>query len=113
MPRPQSLQETLPAFARVARRFWPHLRNERRLIIISLLALFAEIGLRLLEPWPLKFVFDRVLTPTTTSTSSLPFIDSLDAGALLLASAIAVIVFTGLRAAAAARIQRGRRVRLL
>jgi ATP-binding cassette subfamily B protein len=36
----------------LARRFWPYLRRERPLIAVSLLALYAEIGLRLLEPWP-------------------------------------------------------------
>ena len=56
MPRPQTLQETVPAFGRVARRFWPHLKSERRLIFISLIALFAEIGLRLLKPGRSSFV---------------------------------------------------------
>lgn len=102
MARTRTLQETLPAFLRVARRFWPHLQKERRLIIVSVAALFAEIGLRLLEPWPLKFVFDFVLIPNeTSSTPSLPSAGGLDSGTLLVVSAVAVVVFTGLRAGAA------------
>src|SRR6476620_2128886 len=102
MPRPQTLQETVPAFGRVARRFWPHLKSERRLIFISLIALFAEIGLRLLEPWPLKFVFDLVLAPGgSNSGSAFPILASMDAATLLMISAISIVVFTALRAAAA------------
>src|SRR5207249_12277636 len=40
---------------------WPYVRRERPLIVVSLLALYAEIGLRLLEPWPLKVVLDHVV----------------------------------------------------
>src|SRR2546422_6115232 len=43
-------------------RSWPYVRRERPLIVVSLLALYAEIGLRLLEPWPLKVVLDHVVS---------------------------------------------------
>ena len=43
------------------RHFGPEIREQRAWVIGAMLALFAEIGLRLLEPWPLKLVFDRVL----------------------------------------------------
>src|SRR5437773_488849 len=51
----------IPSFCRVPAYFWPYLRPHRRLIAGSMVALFAEVILRLLEPWPLKFVFDRLL----------------------------------------------------
>jgi ATP-binding cassette, subfamily B, bacterial len=92
-------------FMKIVQRFWPYLRKERRLITGSLLALFTEVGLRLLEPWPLKFVFDRVI-PTNAGqsparSSGIPLVDSLDPMSLLMFSAIGIVVITALRAMAA------------
>ena len=61
MGRPQKLKEIIPGFWHIVQRFRPYIRQEWRLIIISLLALLAEVGLRLLEPWPLKIIFDGVI----------------------------------------------------
>jgi len=46
---------------RVGRRFWPLLRNQRLAAAGAVTALLAEVALRALEPWPLKYVFDEVL----------------------------------------------------
>src|SRR5207248_10228811 len=51
----------LPGLWRISKYFWPHARKHPGLIVIAFLALLAEVGLRLMEPWPLKFVFDRIL----------------------------------------------------
>ena len=84
------------------RHFWPHIRKQRALIVGSLLALFAEVGLRLLEPWPLKFVLDRVIVTTPAGgLSGIPAIDALDPITLLTLSALGVVVIVGLRALAA------------
>src|SRR2546429_8731517 len=102
MGRPLSLRDSLPGLGRLTRRFWPYVRRERPLIMVSLLALYAEIVLRLLEPWPLKWVLDRVAGVTRhRGFSRLPFLDALDPAMLLALSAVAVIVFAGLRALAA------------
>ncbi|HEV8265836.1 MAG TPA: ABC transporter ATP-binding protein [Gemmatimonadales bacterium] len=102
MGRPLTLRDSLPGLRRLARRFWPYLRRERPLITVSLFALYAEIGLRLLEPWPLKWVLDRVTGATHhRGLSRLPFLDALDPATLIALSALAVIVFAGLRALAA------------
>jgi ATP-binding cassette subfamily B protein len=101
LARNDELRKSLPGLSRIARRFWPHLRKERRLIATSLLALFAEVGLRLLEPWPLKFVFDSVLASKPGQNSSgVPLIDRLDPSTLLIAAAVAVVAITALRALA-------------
>src|SRR2546428_765581 len=102
MGRPLSLRDSLLGLGRLTRRFWPYVRRERPLIMVSLLALYAEIVLRLLEPWPLKWVLDRVAGVTRhRGLSRLPFLDALDPPTLLALSAVAVIVFAGLRALAA------------
>jgi len=102
MGRPLTLRDSLPGLGRVTRRFWPYLGRERPLIVASLLTLYIEIGLRLLEPWPLKVVLDRVVaTVRGHGVRRLPFLDAVDAGTLLALAALAVIVFAGLRALAA------------
>ncbi|MBU6411080.1 MAG: ABC transporter ATP-binding protein, partial [Verrucomicrobia bacterium] len=61
MPRPQSFKESIPGLWRVLRHFWPETRKHYWLILGSSLALLGEVLFRLLEPWPLKVVFDRVI----------------------------------------------------
>jgi len=102
MKRRRTFQQSLPGLGRIIGRLWPEIRKHRLLIVGSLLALLAEVALRALEPWPLKFIFDRVLEvkPHGSRTASLHFLDSLPAGALLGVAALAIIVFTGLRALA-------------
>ena len=55
------LKEAGPALARIVRRFRPHIREQRRLLVLGLVALFLEVGLRLVEPWPLAYVIDAVV----------------------------------------------------
>ncbi len=84
------------------RHFGPEIRAQRRWVGLSLAALFAEVGLRLLEPWPLKIVFDHVLgTRSSTSTSPLEWPASLTPIEGLTLAAVALVGFTGLRALAA------------
>lgn len=86
-------------FFRIVRHFWPEVRRHRLLIAGSLAAFFAEAAIMVLEPWPLKFIFDRVITVKhTIQASGIALIDSLPAGTLLIAGAIAIVVLSGLRA---------------
>jgi ATP-binding cassette subfamily B protein len=66
-----------------------------------MLALLARTGLRLLEPWPLKFVLDRVLGAKDSGRfSGIVAIDSLDSMTLLTLAALALVTITWLRAMA-------------
>ena len=58
MGRPQDLRESATGLKRTLVHLAPYLRPERRLIAGSLMALLMEVAFRLLEPWPLKVVFD-------------------------------------------------------
>ncbi len=100
MGRRQTLQESLPSLWRILRHLRPYLRPQRWLLAGSLLALLAEVGLRALEPWPLKFVFDHLLRGPHSS-SPLPLVGALEPLTLLTLAALAVVVFTSLRALAA------------
>jgi ATP-binding cassette, subfamily B, bacterial len=100
--RPQTLQKSLPGLWRIWRHFLPYIRQQRILIAASLLALFAEIGLRLLEPWPLKIVFDHVLVATSKREQwGIPAIDALTPATLLTLAVLGVVAIAGLRAVAA------------
>jgi ATP-binding cassette, subfamily B, bacterial len=101
MGSPQPLQRSLPSLGRILKYFWPHVRQYRLLMGMSLLALFAEVGLRLLEPWPLKFVFDHVIgSHSKRGPAFFSKLESSDPKWLLLWAALAVVVITGLRAIA-------------
>jgi len=101
MGNPQTLHDSLPGFGRIVRRFGPHIRKQRLLIAGSLLALVAEIGLRLLEPWPLKLVFDHIFGSAPIGDLGGRFA-VLTRGplALLTFATVAMVAITGLRSLA-------------
>lgn len=110
MNRPEAdLRRAAPGLGRMVRRFWPLLRRERGLLWGAFAALFAQVVLRLLEPWPLKFVLDRVITaspaaaPTAAPAaggSGLAFLDALPPDRLLLAVSLGLVGIVALRALA-------------
>ena len=87
----------LPGLRRTLRRFAPHLRAERRLLALGMLALFVEVAMRLLEPWPLAWVIDAVVVAAGADLSVQP---RDDLGALLVVAAVAVFGAIALRALA-------------
>ena len=101
MPRPSSLRDALPGIWQICRRFRPEIARYRLLLGGSMAALVAELGLRLLEPWPLKLVFDHVLMPPRGRRSTLPLFEPFEPLTVVTVAAIAVVVFVGLRALAA------------
>src|SRR3989475_9220435 len=101
MLSPKPLPQGLPSLWRILKYFWPHARQYRALITGSLAALFAEVALRLLEPWPIKFVFDHILGSKISTHTAMPeVLNALDPTSLLTLAALAVITFTALRALA-------------
>jgi ATP-binding cassette subfamily B protein len=65
------------------------------------LALFLEVGLRALEPWPLKFVIDRLLSAKSSHRlPTLAALDGYDPATLLAIAALALIVISAMRALA-------------
>ena len=101
MARPQALRRSLPSLWRVVRYLGPYLRARRGLLAGSSVALVAEIALRLLEPWPLKLVFDHVIPSAATAGSlGIAALDRLGPLQLLTVAAGAVVAISGLRALA-------------
>lgn len=91
MARTKSIAEALPALRRLFRHCGPELRKQRWTITGSVLALLSEVVFRLLEPWPLKFVFDRLLNPRDAAQTN-------NAPTLLAWAAVALAAILALRA---------------
>jgi len=66
---PVGLRDSVPGLRRTLRQFRPHIREQKRLLAGGSAALFAEVAMRLLEPWPLKFVLDAVIVETGADLS--------------------------------------------
>lgn len=82
---------------RIRKRFQPYLRGHGLMLSGSLAALLCMTLMRLLEPWPLAFLVDHVLRiKPGQAPALLPF--GLDTTQLVLLSAAALVLFTGLRA---------------
>src|SRR5699024_7568816 len=96
--RPQTLRESLHRLAGTRGSFTAHLRPERPLIAGGLAALLAEVGMRLAEPWPLKFVIDGVIAEA--GADGVPT-QSISLQAVLLLACAALPVVVALRALAA------------
>ncbi|MFT3691069.1 MAG: ABC transporter transmembrane domain-containing protein [Paenirhodobacter sp.] len=60
MARPETLSQSLPGIGRILRRLAPYMRPHRGLILGGGAALIAATLMKLAEPWPLKFVIDRL-----------------------------------------------------
>lgn len=101
MSRPANLRQCLPGLWHMLSRFRPYLRKQRNLIAGSLVLLCSGVLLRLLEPWPLKIVFDRVIpVQHRKALADIPALDSLDPMTLLVLAAVGLVVVIALRAVA-------------
>ncbi|MCB1849757.1 MAG: ABC transporter ATP-binding protein [Gammaproteobacteria bacterium] len=99
MSRKASVAASLMGLGRFVRVFGPHVRHHWKLIGIGLTGLLAGTLMRILEPWPLKFVIDRITaTGSTQARVSVDSIDQLPTETLLLLAAAALIAIASLRA---------------
>ncbi len=96
-----NLTESVPGLWRIIQTFLPQIRKQRSLLIVSFFALLAETVLRVLEPWPLKFIFDKViLVGVGAKPIGVPLLDKLEPMALLTLLALSLVVIAGFRGAA-------------
>jgi ATP-binding cassette subfamily B protein len=101
MAQPQSIKQSFPGLWRVLRHFWPETRRHKWLMAGSWTALLLEVVFRLLEPWPLKVVFDRVIGKMHGAHGyRVSFFDIFDPITLLVIMATLTVMLTALRAIA-------------
>jgi ATP-binding cassette subfamily B protein len=98
MTRPETLNEALPGLGRVLRRLAPYMRPYRGLLVGGSFALVAATLMKLVEPWPPKFVIDRVVPGDFAGTTTAGWLAGLTSLELLALCAFAVVAATGLRA---------------
>lgn len=97
--RPDGLRKSVPGLRRILPHFKPYVGKHKALAGGSFAVLFGEVAFRLLEPWPLKFILDRVIvTDSSGGESGIGFIDAMSPMNLLTFCAVAVVVIIGLRA---------------
>lgn len=101
MKRTAPIKPAIPGLWRVMRYFWPDIRRQWLLLMVSGIALLVEVGLRVLEPWPLKLIFDYVLIPAQSDRGLLSPLATLDPLLLLTAAVMSIVAITGLRSIAA------------
>ncbi|MEB3355898.1 MAG: ABC transporter ATP-binding protein [Synechococcales bacterium] len=102
MPRAKSPQATLPGIGRILRQFMPQIAKERVLLALSFLAMLLETAMRLLEPWPLKFIFDNIIIPGfATQPSASTSFWGLSPLTALTVLAVSLVGISSLRGAAA------------
>ncbi|MCY7397896.1 MAG: ABC transporter ATP-binding protein/permease [Sphingomonas bacterium] len=98
-PRPVRLAQMRGGMRRILHHLRPYLPRYRGLIGGALLALIGATLMRLIEPWPLKLVIDRVLVvPPVGAPLGILFIDELAPLALLTACAALVVAVIAVRA---------------
>jgi ATP-binding cassette subfamily B protein len=103
--QPPTLAKSLPGLRRIVAHFLPSLRKQRFLVAASLLSLLAEVVLRALEPWPLKFIFDRIFNVGkskhhVSKLLDLQALNELEPTTLITLAALAIVAITALRALA-------------
>ncbi|MGB3755994.1 MAG: ABC transporter ATP-binding protein [Rivularia sp. (in: cyanobacteria)] len=100
--KPKNIKAALPGISQILRRFAPQIKKERNLLIMSFLGLMAEIALHLLEPWPLKLIFDYILVPDfKAKISELPLLSQFTPVTLVTIFSLSLIAIVALRACAA------------
>jgi len=101
MARPQKTRELAPRLSQVVSRFWPYTRNHRWLMTGSMVALLAEVLLRLLEPWMLALVLDHVILQQPGTPTSIPLLGNVEPMTVLTVASVGLVVAVSLRAGAA------------
>jgi ATP-binding cassette, subfamily B, bacterial len=94
-----NVRQSLPSLRRIITRFSPQIRRQRWLLAGSFIALLLETGLRLLDPWILKFIFDElILKNFDTSLIGIEALRNLPPVTVLTIASISIVVIAVLRA---------------
>jgi ATP-binding cassette, subfamily B, bacterial len=94
-----NIRQALPSMRLIITRFSPQIRRQRWLLTGSFIALLLETGLRLLDPWILKFIFDElILKKFDTSLISIEALRNLPPVTVLTIASSSIVVIAVLRA---------------
>ncbi|MCK6262122.1 ABC transporter ATP-binding protein/permease [Vibrio sp. ZSDE26] len=88
----------MPKLIQFLKYVWPYIKQKKWLVIGAFTGLLGQTVLRLLEPWPLKFIIDRLVSPEFDSSSDLQFLASFSLPTYFAALAFALVIITMSRA---------------
>lgn len=77
MTKAKRLSQSLPSLSRFINYVMPYIKQRKWLIIGAFVCLFGQTLLRLLEPWPLKYIIDRLASPEFSASKDLQLLASL------------------------------------
>ncbi|RMF69285.1 MAG: ABC transporter ATP-binding protein [Cyanobacteria bacterium J069] len=99
--RPKTAKATIVGWRRILTRFWPEVRKEKFLLTLAWVGLLGEILAQLLEPWPLKLIFDYIIVPdAAVRPLPIPALNDISEVALLTILTICIVLATALKAGA-------------
>lgn len=98
MARPKGLSQSLPALIQFGRYISPYVKQRKWLIVGAFAGLFGQTLVRLLEPWPIKFIIDKLVTPEQIETGLLESLNQVDSSTFFMFMALALVSITIARA---------------
>ncbi|WP_448601571.1 ABC transporter ATP-binding protein [Thermoleptolyngbya sp.] len=99
--QPKTVKATIVGWRRILTRFWPEVRKEKFLLTLAWVGLLGEILAQLLEPWPLKLIFDYIIVPeSAVRPLPIPALHNIPEVALLTILTICIVLATALKAGA-------------
>lgn len=67
MARPKGFKQALPGLKKFLTYTAPYIREKRGVLVMAFICLFGQALLRMIEPWPLKFIIDRLVISDPSS----------------------------------------------
>ncbi|MEM7647541.1 MAG: ABC transporter ATP-binding protein [Cyanobacteria bacterium P01_A01_bin.70] len=99
--RPKTARAAIVGWRRILTRFWPEVRKEKVLLTLAWVGLLGEILAQLLEPWPLKLIFDYIIVPDAAARPlPIPALNEISDVALLTVLTVCIVLATAMKAGA-------------
>src|SRR6266545_7530273 len=101
MAEKKSTKENVKSSFRLIRFFWPQIVREKGLVLLSLGGLALTLALQVVEPWPLKYIYDSIFhVGGKHGRVPLPLADGFSPHAVIAVAALSIVTIVALGAAA-------------
>src|SRR5258708_1844596 len=101
MAKKKSSKKVLRGVLRLIRSFRPQIVREKKLLLLALVAVVFSLIFQVLEPWPLKYIYDSIFrTVGHGRLTRLPLAGALSPQVVILAAAISMVAIVALGAVA-------------
>ncbi|MCG9579331.1 ABC transporter ATP-binding protein/permease [Vibrio tubiashii] len=96
MARPKGLKQSLPGLLRFYDYVRPYIKQRKWLIVGAFACLFGQTLMRLIEPWPLKYIIDRLASPEFNASQDLQILATLPLSTYfaILATILVIIILS-------------------